>query len=118
MRFRENFTRRAMAIGLIDPGIDFIVSLEVRWPWWRWFRFIALCRLYAGDQSGLPAGQVRNQIFDRPVTVDAGLIHACLTDLVEQSFPLLILVLQPIQKSSFLHTYSLGNRHAMIAAQR
>jgi len=49
--------------------------------------------LYAGDQSGLPACQVRDNIFDRPVAVDAGLIHARRANLIEQRCPLLILCL-------------------------
>ena len=36
MRFIQDFAHRALVIGRIDPRIDFIVRLEVRWPgWWR-----------------------------------------------------------------------------------
>ena len=40
-RFVQDFAHRAAMPGRIDPRIEFIVGLQVRWPeWWR-FRFAA-----------------------------------------------------------------------------
>jgi hypothetical protein len=52
----------------------------------------------------IPASQVSDDIFDRPVAGHARLIHARLANLIEKRFPLLILYQQPIQKFRFLHT--------------
>ena len=107
LRFIQDFAHRAPAIGLIDPGIDVILSFQVRRPVWGRFRFAALCGLQVGDNSALPASQVRDDIFDGSVAVHVGLIHARRANLIEKRFPLPILFLQPIQKFRFLHTYLL-----------
>ena len=109
LRFIQDFAHRAPAIGLIDPGIDVILSFQVRRPVWGRFRFAALCGLQVGDNSALPASQVRDDIFDGTVAVHAGLIHARRANLIEKRFPLLILFLQPIQKFRFCF----GQTHAV-----
>ncbi len=45
MRFVQDFAHRAPVIGLIDPRIDFIVSLQVCRPGRGRFGFAALCSL-------------------------------------------------------------------------
>ncbi|MDR3578092.1 MAG: hypothetical protein P4L50_29860 [Anaerolineaceae bacterium] len=85
-------------IGLIDPGIDIVVRLEVRWPGGSWFWFAALSGLLVGGKPLIVRRQVRDDIFDGPVTGHAALIHTFWTNLSEQCFPLPILFLQPIQK--------------------
>lgn len=58
LRFLQDFRHRAPAIGLIEPGIDVILSFQVcRTVWW-WFRLATLCGLQVGDNSALPAGQM------------------------------------------------------------
>ena len=103
LRFREDFAHRAIAVGLIDLRIDVIFSFQVRRPVWRRFRLAALCGLQVGDNSALPAGQVRDDILHEPVAVHAGLIHARLANLIKQCLPLPIFFLQPLQKFGFIH---------------
>jgi hypothetical protein len=80
-------------IGLINPGVDFIVRLQMRGPGWGWFRFTALGSLYVGDQLGLPIVEVSDDIFDGPMTSYARLVHSFWPNFIEKCFPLLILFL-------------------------
>jgi hypothetical protein len=84
----------------------------MRRPGWRRFWFAAPGSLQAGNKPAIPASEMRDDILHGPVTVHARLIHARSTNLIEQSFPLLILFLQPIQKFRFFINNSYKSTHS------
>jgi hypothetical protein len=57
LRFIQDFAQRAIAIGLIEPDIDVILSLQVGRPGGRRFWFAALGRLQTGDQPVVPTAR-------------------------------------------------------------
>ena len=63
-RVSEHLMDRPVFVGFVQPGVNLIVGLQVRWPGRRQFCFAALRRLQARHRSSPPAGQVGHDIFD------------------------------------------------------
>jgi hypothetical protein len=55
-RVVQRLAHRAVAVRLVDPGVDLVIGLEMGWPGWRRLRITAKGGLQAAHRSPAPAG--------------------------------------------------------------
>src|SRR5881628_1127441 len=87
----------------MEPRIDLVVLLQVGGPRLHWFRLAAGRRFETPDGPPSPGREVGDDVFDRPRTGRAGLVHALLAYLREETLPRLVLGFELGQQFSSTH---------------
>src|SRR5881628_2629554 len=87
----------------MEPRIDLVVLLQVGGPRLHWFRLAAGRRFETPDGPPSPGREVGDDVFDRPRTGSAGLVHAVLAYLREETLVRFVLGFELGQQVSSTH---------------